>query len=255
MRNLKLVVCAFALMALFAGLMPAASITLPPSVVTGVYTLDHRTNWPSSTFPATVSLDQWDNVKAAFLPSWASLVGIKIDWTGGVYGGAGGTAPILTITSREDDPVTVTGLHFGADVSFAAVDPVLLANGLFIPVQSLTESIPNQTVPGGGSGSITYPAQSLPMTAGSWSYDNTMGNWAAVAAAFSGPGAHVDVLWKALATSGYTAPSGNVTVGFDTFAKAGMTVTYYYTPEPSTFILLGSALCGLAFWGRKRATR
>lgn len=244
MRNLKLVMCAFALMALFAGLVPAATITYPPAAgILGVYSVTGYTDWdPAATPTSTVKLLALEQ----FNPAWGTLLSVSVTWDAGIYGNSGPMGGAVDIHNKTGSDVTVDGLSWGADMAMTsaiaslAQSTVSLGGGL----------VPASVNIGPGAWYTSGPQTADMSPSGAWSSSG-----AADLAAFTGLGTF-DLAWTAFATSTHSAPS-NVDLFFDTVAKASATVTYEFrpVPEPSTFVLLGGALCGLALWGRKRIAR
>ena len=214
-----------------------ASVLAGAIFLTGVCSASATTlTWTDAT-PATATdwTDTFSGTK--FNSALGTLNSVDVYLWGNVTGN-------LKFTNNSNNSKNYSQATLGTDLTLQ------LPSALFLTVQAVHSYTPNILVPklSTVTSDIFNAASSTTQ-----SYSDL-----ATLSAFTGTG-NIDLLVESMGFAGYLG-SSNLTVESFSDSAASIQVTYDYTPtpppiatpEPSTLMLLGGSLVGLAFWRRRK---
>lgn len=202
---------------------------------------------PLTDTTGAVSLTNWTKflTVAQFNPSFGTLLQVDITLDGIVNGNA-------RFESEDASPTAVT---MNLQALLTLKDPL---NNTLVTTLPVVSSVDNAAASdgvfdfGGASGKTYTNVTGTNSTSVTLTAPGSL-------APFTGLGTITASLFAAGTSVG--SGGGNLTTSFNTRAAGSMSVTYTYdngitaTPEPGTIGLLGSALLGFGFFGRKRLAR
>jgi hypothetical protein len=214
------------------------------TTLAGIVATSSAANAASLSYTSSSNYDLTDIIDSPlsiqkFNSSLGTLQGVTIEFTGDILGNAG-------FENRSKSP-TYTTVTLGSELSLQLYNQSLLAlNPKYISSYQVAK-YDGITDYGGTSGKTV---SNLTATqSGTQSFTNTQ-----FLQSFIG-NSNIDFLFSASATSAVTG-SGNMNSYIDTYAKAGITVTYNYDdvksiPEPSATLGVG-LIAGLCLLSRRK---